>query len=660
MFIVKIRMTFVVALVMVLTATGLWATGAGEEPAAAADRETVFDPATGNESPMLAALVASGDLPPVHERLPNEPFVMEPVEQIGKYGGTLRVGDAAVAYLNGFASIHEIGLFRYNMSASAITPDIAKSFSWSSDIKTLTIELREGHKWSDGHPFTVDDIIFWWEDVQLNEELRPGGPRGVFKPRGELAEFKKISDTVLEMSFSVPHPTVMDFLGRPKRSADPFMMLPKHYLEKWHIDYNPDANKLAEEEGFDDWAQAFTAHYNSKWQLDPNQPTLRPWIATEEQSGDRIFVERNPYFHHVDPEGNQLPYIDRIEDLLTGNVQIQTLKASAGEFDIASYYLALADLEVLKANEVDGDYRILFPKDFAVSSAALFPNQNAADPELRDLFQNRDFRVALSLSLDRENLNETLFFGLGTAYPGVPPPYMSFFQPEWESPDYIQYDPERANEILDSLGLTERDDEGFRLRRDGEGRLSILVNTITAHWPEDALVMEVIKNDLAAVGIEIIHRPWAESAPLAEAERNNDLEMYAWYIGTNAFQTGRPDPGMWGFMRVSEQYWAPLWVRWFETGGEEGEEPPARIKELREIYEQYLQTPIGSAEYNILAEEYFSYFYEELPLIATVGFTPRPMVVSNRLRNVPEEDLWWGPTTGWYEPYMPTQWYIEE
>ena len=315
---------------------------------------------------------------------------------------------------------------------------------------------------------------------------------------------------------------------------------------------------------------------------------------------------------------------------------------------------------MLKASEEAGGYHVLLPREFTTSSAALIPNQTAKDPELRDLFQSRDFRVALSLGIDRENLNETLYFGLATPFPAVPPPDMPFFQPEWASPDYIQYDPDRANQLLDSMGLTERDSEGFRLRRDGNGRLSILVNSITAHWPEDAVVMELLTQDLADLGIEIIHRPWADPSPLDEAERNNDLEMYAWFISSYAFYTGRTDPGLWGFMRVSEQFWAPEWARWFETAGEEGEEPPARIKELSEVYQQYLQTAIGSPEYNRLGKEYFSYFFEELPFIASVGFTPRPMVVADRLRNVPQENLWWGAGTGWYQPFRPTQWYIEE
>ena len=304
------------------------AEGEAAEPEQAAAAEST-EPETAsvyNEAPMLAEMVASGDLPPVDERLPAEPQVIEPVERVGTYGGTLRFGEVNPINLWSFATLRMNGLFRYDFSNTQVFMDIAKSFSFSDDYKILTIELREGHKWSDGEPFTVDDILFAWEDVALNEDLSPAGPRSIWRAGGEPAVFTKISDTVVEISFAVPYPIIMNYLGRTGVATDNNVIMPKHWLKQWHIDYNADAQQLAEDEGFETWMQAFNFHNRPPNNFRIDGPTLWAW-QNEQLTSNRAIVVRNPYFHQVDTAGNQLPYIDRIEAVITGDKEVQTLKA---------------------------------------------------------------------------------------------------------------------------------------------------------------------------------------------------------------------------------------------------------------------------------------------------------------------------------------------
>jgi peptide/nickel transport system substrate-binding protein len=613
----------------------------------------VFGQMRYKEAPMLAEMVKAGKLPSVEKRLPKEPLVIKPFERVGKYGGTLRFGNVETNLWN-YATLRTNGLFRYNQTNDEVLVDIAKSYGFSSDLKTLIIELREGHKWSDGEPFTADDIIFWWEDVATNKDLTPV-LNPFWAPGGKPAVFKKISPTRVEIAFAVPYPTAIDLLGRSWFSADPPFMMPKHYITKWHIKYNPKANDVAKEEGFDSWTKAFMAHATSPNNFDVKRPTLWAWIP-EKITADRAIAVRNPYFHQVDAEGNQLPYIDRIDTVITGNKEVQILKATSGEFDIEIFYTSLRDMPVFKQNEKQGNYHIILPQSLRPSMFALMPNRTVKDPVLRELFNNLDFRIALSISINREAMNKAIFFGLGKPFPALPLPTMSFFKPEWAT-SYMQYDPDRANKILDSLGLTKRDSEGYRLRPDGKGRISMLVEIGVREGPKEEMA-EMVKSDWAKVGLEAIVKS-VEGGLYSQRTLANDLQIGNWHLD-RAGLFGRANPLWFGVVEPSQNRWGTQWALWFQSGGKEGIEPPQEIKNLRATYDKWVQTLPGTPEFNRLGAEYYDYFATQLPMIGTVGLEPVPMVVSNRLRNVPDKDIWWGSDTNFYAPYLPAQWYIAE
>ena len=289
---------------------------------------------------------------------------------------------------------------------------------------------------------------------------------------------------------------------------------------------------MAEEEGFETWMQAFNFHNRPRNNFRIDGPTLWAW-TTEQITSDRAIVVRNPYFHQVDTAGNQLPYIDRIEAVITGDKEVQTLKASAGEFDFETYYVDMKDMSVFQQGAEQGGYRVEFAQNLFSAELGLMPNRTVKDPVLRELFNNRDFRIALSISIDRESMNDTLFFGLGRPFPATVNPGLSFFKEEWAT-THAEYDPERANALLDSVGLTERDSEGYRLRPDGEGRLSMLIHVGVSEGPKIAMA-ELVRDDWAEVGLEAIVENLGEQGGLfSQRLATNDLQIPTWHLDRNA------------------------------------------------------------------------------------------------------------------------------
>ena len=241
---------------------------------------------------------------------------------------------------------------------------------------------------------------------------------------------------------------------------------PKHYLKNWHIDYNPDADKLSKEEGFDNWGQALAHHGNWNYVVDPDVPTLRPWVLRQESATTRLY-ERNPFWYCVDTEGNQLPYIDRVQATLADG-ETYTLKVLSGEVTRAKFP-AFEDFTLYKQNEASGDYKVLVLTGLFGGMHTYHINQNHEEPVLAEVLRDLRFRRALSLAIDRDEMNETLYSGMGAPRQVTVNPDVSYYNPEWgEEHPYASYDPDQANRLLDEMGLTERDRDGFRKLPNGE------------------------------------------------------------------------------------------------------------------------------------------------------------------------------------------------
>lgn len=608
------------------------------------------------ESPDLAELVEKGELPPVEERLPDEPLVVEPIDKIGQYGGELWAPATEPNSWNndGGAHVRIPYLYWIDKNTQEVIPFLAKGYDFSEDAKILTLYLREGMRWSDGEPFTVDDILFWWNDIVLNEELTPIPPQQ-WMPGGELAKFEKIDDYTLQIEFAVPYKPILSILGYFGSMQQNFFA-PAHYVKKWHIDYNPDADKLAKEEGFDFWYQCFALHNDiSPAQQDVNLPTIHPWMLEKKTTTGAIYV-RNPYFAAVDIAGNQLPYIDKINVIATPSKETMVMKLISGEFDYGGMNLEIPDFPLLKENEGKSGYTTYMWPSPVPAEVALGFNLNHKDPVKREIFQDVRFRRAMSLAINREEINQLVFLGQGIPMQATVHPDCSFFKEEWAQA-YAEYDPIRASELLDEMGLGKGPD-GWRLRPDGKPLEITIEYSQGLAFAKEAL--ELIVNYWQKVDVKTVMKELERSLYWTRAQAG-ELDVGVWH--TDRMMEFRVTiPGWIKYDPRSEIGWAVQWDLWRDTGGESGEEPTgecgAEFTEFFDLLDQWYVT-VDPVEYQEIARKIWDNQARNLWLIGTVGLPKRPIVAKNYIQNFPSI-CYWGDDTSWWLAADPIQWYIEK
>jgi len=604
-----------------------------------------------HEAPMLKVRVAAGELPPVKERISEEPLVIKPVEKVGQYGGTLRVGSVGIAGWTDFTDARWAGMLRVNQNSTRELPYIAKGYKFTDNNKTLTLYLRKGMRWSDGSPFTADDILFWWNDVILNDELTPAKPQQ-WIIGGKLATFERINDYALRIHFAQPYPSAAYLLAFwPGRQHSFFE--PKHYLKKWHIKYNPEANELAKKEGYDHWWEAFRFHseYGPR-QSDPDLPVVGAWKLEKLTPAQRLFV-RNPYYPVIDTAGNQLPYIDSYIRSMVGDPETLKMKVVAGEFDVNWREITGEDYPVLKENQEKGGYRIIVV-EYPGQLVHLGFNVNHKDPVKRKIFQDVRFRRAMSLAINREEINDIVFAGMGIPSADTPHSSCSFYKKEWRKA-WAQYDPDRANKLLDEMGLGKRDEEGYRLRPDGK-RLIIIIE-YQERGPRTP-VLELVKEYWEAVGIRTELKPEERS-----------------YYYTRV-QAAEHDVGVWhadnmleGALLASKSnqlnFDAEIsvgrkWYQWWTTNGEAGEEPPEDVKQWFSGLDKLFTLAPGTSEYIKLAQKLYSWYIDQVYQIGTVAGIKQPMIINNKLQNVAMDGGIYTWDTLYEYPYLPEQWFFEK
>ena len=581
-----------------------------------------------NESPALSELVKQGKIPSVEKRLPDEPIVVEPFEEIGEYGGTIRNAHLGMGDVTGwFRMVHE-PLVYWDKDHRKIYPNVAKSWKVSDNGKTFTFYLRKGIKWSDGKPFTADDVVFWFEDIISNKEITPVFPTWL-TINGKPAILEKVDDYTIRFRFQEPYGF---FLNRLANGEE--IYAPKHYLVQFHSKYTQKEklDEMAKKEGFTFWHQLFAQKNN--WAANPDLPEIRAWKTTTPLSSNYHIAERNPYYWKIDPAGNQLPYVDRWRRELVSNIDMIIMKAVAGELDYQHRHIwnQYPAYTLLMENREKGGYRILKYTGAETSTAGIYFNQTCKDPVLRSLFRNKMFRRALSLGINRNDINSLILMGLGEPSQGL----LSKVHPAYvEKVDkaYTEYDPVKANRILDSLGLTKRDKDGYRLRPDGKTlTINIMAST---HHTTSIDVMQLVTGYWKALGIKAEVNPLERS--LFETRRNaNEYEVLTFSIAD-------------GMEPLVDQYhapdtrWCPLWYEWLNTGGKTGEEPPKEVKRLWEIYQKEAISTTSESQRNALIREAMRLHSENLWIIGTVGISWMMAVVKNNLRNVPEEGIVWHP-----------------
>ena len=583
-----------------------------------------------NEAPMLKEMVKAGKLPPVEERLPKDPVVIEPTEEIGQYGGTLQMAAVSASQYSPAAQSTIEYMLMMDRSFTEVIPNIAAGWEFSDDGRILTMHFREGLKWSNGDLFTADDIIFWWEDVLLNKEITPVLPRQ-WVVGGEPMKVTKVDDCTVRYEFKEPYFSILHYFnGIMFRGGQEYCFLPAEALKKFHIKYNPDAGKLAEEAGYEYWWQLFRvkSEFSISQQANPDIPVMGPWMPMEVLP-DGVIFERNPYYFKVDTAGNQLPYADRLRATFFGETQQHLMRMVAGQVDFEGWGTGIMDYPVLKKNEQDGGYNVWMGRDLWSSACAYGFNQNyVGDEEMAELLRNKQFRQALSLAINREEIIDIVGLGNGRPWNPTVAPNASFFKEEWAL-SYAEFDPARAGKMLDDIGLDKRDAEGFRLMPSGKP-LSLVVE-LTSDMPQWPAISELVKEYWDDVGVRTVLKVQNREL-LGTRGGAGETQVYTWVVdgfSEYAFISGR------GGNYLYSWTWAPLWQSWWTSDGESGTEPPA---EMVEIFAKCESLPsLSPEEAELAAIEILDAFAENLWMIGTIGYVGKPIIANEKLGNINRE-----------------------
>jgi peptide/nickel transport system substrate-binding protein len=607
--------------------------------------DTAQMPKTFGEAPALADLVKQGKLPPVEQRLPEEPLVIKPVHEIGKYGGTWRRGFTGPGdRWNGNRTVTgPDSLLFWDYTGEKAGPNVAKSFEFLDGGRTFVLHLRKGMRWSDGEPFTANDFVFWYEDIYKNEELIPT-PNILLSINGKPGKLEKADDYTVRYVFADPYYLISDLMaGSTAISGHAFQgdmlmgsFAPAHYLKQYHPKYvsggKPAVEQMAKDAQYDNWILYFK--FLNDYAKNPNVPTITPWKVTSPSTTQQWTLERNPYYWAVDTAGNQLPYIDKVQLTLAENLEVLNLRAIAGEFDHQERHVDLGKLPVYLENQDKGNYKVyLDPGDYAGDCIIKFNMSYEDDAELNKWFNTADFRRALSLGIDRDQLNEVFWLGLGTPTSMAPADNNKYNPgPEYRTM-WAVYDPKKANDMLDKAGLTTRDDQGFRMRTDGTGRLRLEITTVGGQFVQFTKIMEMVRQQWTKIGVDLIVQERERS--LAEKMAgSNQTQMYAWLADGSEHPFTFPDH-IFPFNAALDAA-GVLFAKWFQSGGKQGKEPPPKIKEVMDKFKQGFSAP--EEERVKLGKEMWKTVIEETHVIATVGLSPAAQgtrIVKNTMGNIP-------------------------
>jgi peptide/nickel transport system substrate-binding protein len=611
-------------------------------------RDAAKFPKAFKEAPMLAALVKAGKLPPVDKRLPEpaDLMVIKPLKDIGKYGGRWRRGFTGPAdNENGNRIVSTDKILMFDYTGNKITPSLAKDWRLSDDGKVCTIFLRQGMKWSDGQPFTADDFIFWYEDIYQNKDLVPTQIPEL-QINGKPGRMVKRDDYTVVFEFPEPYFLFVDILagdtliggGQATGAARANFMggyAPAHYLKQFLPKYTSadEATRKAKALGFDGWVSYFRNRTN--WALNVELPTVGPWKTVSPINTPTWGMERNPYYWAVDTAGNQLPYIDRIAMGLAENLEVLNLRAISGEYDLQERHVSLSKLPVFIENQKKGNYSIHLDTSQSGCDAALLVNTAyEADPEIAKWLTNKDFRHALALGIDRNQLNEALWLGLGTPGSTAPAEDVPISPGKEYRKKWGVLDVKQANALLDKVGLSKKDGAGYRLRTDGKGRVRIELMSVGGQFIPYTQMGEMIKQQWTKIGID---------ADVKETERglaftktaNAEHHIMFWTVGGSE--------NLYLFPRhvlpvdVAECHLGMPFARWYASNGTQGKKPTN--PEMLRAFDLY-RSASGKkeAERVKIAQEIWKIILEECWVIGTVGLSPAFMgvrIVKNNMGNIP-------------------------
>lgn len=604
--------------------------------------------ATYVEQPYFKKTVAAGKLPPIALRLPNPPSVVSfkgTKKKPGRYGGSLtmlmaRAKDTRMAVVYGYARLVAF------TTDYELVPDILERFD-VEDGRIFTLHLRKGHRWSDGKPFTTDDFRYWWDHVINNKILsRYGVPQALLVDgKKPLVEF--IDKHTVRYTWDKPNPYFLPALAGPRPL---YLYMPRHYMKQFHADFasKKQLRKMTKKgKKPKRWAKYHLKRGRMYRFQNPKLPTLQPWIPTTKPPADRYVFTRNPYYHRVDENGRQLPYTDRLVFIIADS-KIIAAKAGVGETDLQARYLRFTDFTFLKRGEERGKHKVYQWKTATGAQIALYPNLNHRDPVWRKLFRDVRFRRALSLGIDRAEINEVMYYGMADEGGNTVLPRSPLFKKQFRNA-WAYYDLKKANALLDEIGLTKRDSEGFRLLPDGRP-LEIILEA-ASEGSEFTDAMRLIKDSWAKMGIRLF--PKNTRREMFRRRVYAGLTHVAMWSGIDYANVNASTPPLELAPTDQVQLQWSQWGLFYASKGKSGERPtdPKALELIRLLHEwenaksKEKRTDVWERMLKICAEQVYS--------IGIVGGVIQPVVVNVHLRNVPKDGVWaWDPGAhlGIYRP----------
>lgn len=607
------------------------------------------------EAPAFAKLAAEGKLPPLAERISAKPLIIETAKP-GTYGGSLRRGLRGSADHNGILRmVGNQGLVRWNLAFTEVLPNVAERWEINADSTEFVFHLRPGMKWSDGKPFTADDVVFAIEDCAKNVELYKSPPSPIVIA-GQACTATKVSDTAVKFTFASPYALFLEQMATPLGQHP--TLFPKHYCTQFHPKYNGGVAELARAANVSDWAALFRIRCGdieipSRWG-NPEKPTLDPWVIREPYTGGttRVVMERNPYFWQVDTAGKQLPYIDRLSFSISQDVESLLLDAISGRLDLQERHIdTLQNKPTLSQNMQKGGYRLVELVNTQAQQVQIYLNMTHKDPKLRELFANKEFRRALSLGINRAEIIDLVYLGQSEPYQTGPRPGHPWHH-EALARQFTEFDQKAANAALDTLGLSKKDSQGFRLRADGQ-KVFFSIDVIPTLFADAVDALELVKRHWADIGVDVKVNT-IERALYYTRGDNNDHDCAVW-----------PGPGGADPMLDPRDYFAQHpqgsryaipWTLWYVSGGKDGQEPPESQKQRMKLFDQARATSDLGRRGEIM-KELFGLTADAFETVGVCLAVNSFGICKNNLQNVPAKypNAWSWPNPG---PALPQQFFF--
>ena len=605
------------------------------------------------ETPSFADKVKAGGLPPIGQRIPTAPAIVKEFagsDGVGHCGGQLNTLVASARDTRLMTLFCNARLVVYDWHFK-LQPDILESYE-DKDGREFTFKLRAGHKWSDGHPFTTEDFRYYWEDIANVKELTKHGPPVVLLVDDKPPKVEVIDELTIRYSWEKPNPY---FIASQAQAAPLWLFRPSHYLKKFHAKYTPEAEILKSAKGQQEsWGSIHKRLDTMYYDSNPELPTLNPWMLTTMPPASRLVYERNPYYYRIDEKGHQLPYLDSVVFTQVA-ANLVPAKAGLGESDLQGRYLNMRDYTFLRKSSQQSHVQVLLWEAGSGSQLALYPNLNCQDDTWRAVNRDVRFRRALSLAIDRSEINEVIFLGLAKPSNNTIMSQSVLFKPEYAA-KWANYDPALANKLLDEAGLDKRNAEGIRLLPDGQP--AVIVVEHQSDLSEDIDTLHLIGEQWKKIGLKMLTKPQTLENFRLRAYAG-DAVMTAYGGITTATPTADISPKEFAPTMLGGLQW-PRWGMYIESKERQGEAcDMADACQLLDLLHQW-EIATSEAGRREVWDKMLAINTEQVFSIGTVNGVRQPVVVGEKVRNVPKKGYYaWDPG-GYLGLYKPDTFWLAE